>query len=249
MLMMSISGSSAARRRESWIRCSLAFCGSTCTSILKSLVLQFFATLAWPPASGLMYHVNVSPELAPAEQAASSPEAVSRATDAARPRRNPFMRPPSEKWPTSHVVLCVAVVKARGLAPPRTGDAGACGRRPRCEADCTVEVDMSDVHAPDDLPYEDSKQGAWADVLGTLAGVLLLVSSGFWLLQGLAAVADDEFYANGTEYLYKINVTAWGWFHVVMAVVTCVVSIGILMRRSWGQALGVVVVVVSMITN
>jgi len=117
------------------------------------------------------------------------------------------------------------------------------------KSDCTVEVDMSDVHAPDDLPYEDSKQGAWADVLGTLAGVLLLMSSGFWLLQGLAAVADDEFYANGTEYLYKINVTAWGWFHVVMAVVTCVVSIGILLRRSWGQALGVVVVVVSMITN
>ena len=75
------------------------------------------------------------------------------------------------------------------------------------------------------------------------------MSSGFWLLQGVAAVADDEFYANGTEYLYKINVTAWEWFHVVMALITCVVSIGILMRRSWGQVLGIVVVVVSMITN
>ena len=34
-----------------------------------------------------------------------------------------------------------------------------------------------------------------------------------------------------------------------MAVITFVVSIGILLRRSWGQVLGVVVVVVSMITN
>ena len=54
-----------------------------------------------------------------------------------------------------------------------------------------------------ELPYEDSTKGAWADVLGTLAGVLLLMSSGFWLLQGLAAVANDEFYAEGTEYLYR----------------------------------------------
>ena len=33
------------------------------------------------------------------------------------------------------------------------------------------------------------------------------------------------------------------------AVITFVVSIGILLRRGWGQVLGVVVVVVSMITN
>jgi hypothetical protein len=34
-----------------------------------------------------------------------------------------------------------------------------------------------------------------------------------------------------------------------MAAVTCVVSIGILMRRSWGQLAGMVVVSVSMISN
>ena len=108
---------------------------------------------------------------------------------------------------------------------------------------------MGDVHATEDLPYEHSTKGTAADVLGTLAGVLLLISSGFWMLQGLAAVADDEFYAEGTEYLYRFDVQAWGWFHIVMAVITCVVSIGILMRRSWGQLAGMVVVSVSMISN
>ena len=41
-----------------------------------------------------MYQVRVSPELAPAEQAASSPEAVISAADAARLRRTRSMRPP-----------------------------------------------------------------------------------------------------------------------------------------------------------
>ena len=58
MLMMSMPESSAASRRASWIRCSLASWGSTCVLILYLSVLQFAATFACPPESGLMYQVN-----------------------------------------------------------------------------------------------------------------------------------------------------------------------------------------------
>src|SRR5690242_8817980 len=87
MLMMSMPESWAASRRASWIRCSLASCGSTCVVIVYLLVLQFAATFACPPASGLMYQYSVSVVLALAEQAASSPAALSAAAVAATPRR------------------------------------------------------------------------------------------------------------------------------------------------------------------
>src|SRR3954465_1837300 len=63
MLMMSMPESCAASRRASWIRCSLASWGSTCVVILYLSVLQFAATLACPPESGLMYQVScVTPD-------------------------------------------------------------------------------------------------------------------------------------------------------------------------------------------
>src|SRR3954452_24869132 len=60
MLMMSMPESLAASRRASWIRCSLASWGSTCVVIVYWSVLQFEATFACPPASGLMYQTRVS---------------------------------------------------------------------------------------------------------------------------------------------------------------------------------------------
>src|SRR3954447_11667265 len=74
MLMMSMPESSAANRRASWIRCSLASCGSTWVVIVYlpfESSEQFWATFAWPPASGLMYQMSFGfPESALAEQAA-----------------------------------------------------------------------------------------------------------------------------------------------------------------------------------
>jgi hypothetical protein len=94
-----------------------------------------------------------------------------------------------------------------------------------------------------------SGKGGLADVTATFAGVLLMLASFFDILQGASAVHDDELFAAGTEYLYKIDVTAWGWTHIVIGVIGVVVSIGILMRKSWGQLTGMVVAGLSILTN
>jgi hypothetical protein len=100
---------------------------------------------------------------------------------------------------------------------------------------------------PSDEDY--SGKGGLADVTATFAGVLLMLASLFDILQGLSAVHDDDLYAAGTEYLYKLNVTAWGWLHIVIGLVGVAVSIGILMRKRWGQVVGMVVASISILTN
>ena len=61
-LIRSIEGSSAASRRTSCSRCWSASLGRICVSMRKApsdSSPHFFANSAWPPLSGLMYHVNV----------------------------------------------------------------------------------------------------------------------------------------------------------------------------------------------
>lgn len=80
-------------------------------------------------------------------------------------------------------------------------------------------------------------------------GVLLLIVSAFDVLQGGSAVANDALYAAGSDYLYKFDMTAWGWVHIILGVLGMAIAVGILLRATWGQITGIMVASLSMLTN
>ena len=43
------------------------------------------------------------------------------------------------------------------------------------------------------------------------AAVMMMLTGGFEILQGLSAIIKKHFYVVGSDYVYKINVTTWGW--------------------------------------
>ncbi|MGB0100810.1 MAG: hypothetical protein WBP61_11070 [Nocardioides sp.] len=94
-----------------------------------------------------------------------------------------------------------------------------------------------------------SGRGAMADAGGAFAGVVLIVSAVMGTMQGLAAIANPDFYVAGSDYLFRFTPTAWGWLHLGLAVITIVIAIGILTRKSWGQIAGVIIAGVSMLTH
>jgi hypothetical protein len=97
--------------------------------------------------------------------------------------------------------------------------------------------------------FDDSTRGSVVDVTATFAGVLLIVAAGFDMLQGVAAIANDDLYAAGTEYLYKLDMTVWGTVHLVIGLLSLVVAIGILRRTGWGQVSGMIIAGLAMLTN
>jgi hypothetical protein len=94
-----------------------------------------------------------------------------------------------------------------------------------------------------------STKGTVADVTATFAGVLLIVTALFDILQGASAIANDDLFSQGSDYLYQFDMTVWGWVHVVLGAISIVVAVGILMRKGWGQMLGVIVSGLGMLTN
>jgi hypothetical protein len=96
---------------------------------------------------------------------------------------------------------------------------------------------------------DDSNKGMVADITSVLAGSLLLMTALFDILQGLSAIAKDDVYAAGTDYLYRFDTTTWGWVHLVIGVLALAVAIGILAHASWGQVTGLIVAGLVMLTN
>jgi hypothetical protein len=80
----------------------------------------------------------------------------------------------------------------------------------------------------------------------TFAGVIALVAGGYNALSGIAALADDDTLADrATEVLYGIDLTAWGWFWLIVGVVQLVTGVLILGRNLWGLWLGVAIASIS----
>jgi hypothetical protein len=57
---------------------------------------------------------------------------------------------------------------------------------------------------------------------------------------GIAALADDDtLAAQAQEVLYGIDLTAWGWFWLIVGIVQLITGVLILQRNTWGFWLGV----------
>ncbi|HEU5036447.1 MAG TPA: hypothetical protein VFT70_05545 [Nocardioides sp.] len=94
-----------------------------------------------------------------------------------------------------------------------------------------------------------STKGTVADFAASFAGVLLIVTALLDILQGMSAIANDDLYAKGSDYLYKFDMTAWGWVHLVLGVIALAIAIGILRRTGWGQLGGMIIAGLGILTN
>jgi hypothetical protein len=74
----------------------------------------------------------------------------------------------------------------------------------------------------------------------TFAGIAALVAGAYNALSGIAALSDDDtLAAQAKEVLYGLDLTAWGWFWLIVGVVQLVTGVLILQRNMAGLWLGV----------
>jgi hypothetical protein len=74
----------------------------------------------------------------------------------------------------------------------------------------------------------------------TFAGVMAVIAGGYNALSGIAALSDDDtLVAQAREVLYGIDLTAWGWFWLIVGVAQIITGVLIFQRSTWGFWLGV----------
>jgi hypothetical protein len=83
-----------------------------------------------------------------------------------------------------------------------------------------------------------------------LAGVLLLLMGFFHILLAFVAlVGNNEDVMVHSHYAYEMNVTTWGWIHLVTGVAAVVIGIGLFLGWRWAYVLGLVVAFMSALDN
>jgi hypothetical protein len=110
----------------------------------------------------------------------------------------------------------------------------------------TAASASSEPLAPEPI---QSTRASWAFGVVTFAGVTLLTLAFFEILQAIAAIAEDEVFVAGVNYTYAIDLTEWGWIHLVLGLIGVAIGIGLLAGQAWARVAGIVVAVVVALAN
>ncbi|MEE2058394.1 DUF7144 family membrane protein [Rhodococcus artemisiae] len=97
---------------------------------------------------------------------------------------------------------------------------------------------------------EDSsaKQGI-AAVTSMTAAIVMVTVGVIQLFQGIAAVAENEMFVVGVEYIYKFDLSAWGWIHIVLGVLVIVVGLALLTGAGWARMAAIVIGALVILAN
>ncbi|TFV99056.1 DUF7144 family membrane protein [Leifsonia flava] len=94
---------------------------------------------------------------------------------------------------------------------------------------------------------EVSKSTGWVGWIG-FAGIILLLSGVFSLIQGFVALVGSNYYyavENGTLFLFDL--TGWGWWNLIIGAVLVLTGIALFTGATWARVLAIIVASLSAI--
>jgi hypothetical protein len=71
----------------------------------------------------------------------------------------------------------------------------------------------------------------------------------FHAVAGLVALLDDGFYVVAQNYTFDIDVTGWGWIHLIGGTLVAAAGLGIFAGATWARIVGITLAMLSAIIN
>jgi hypothetical protein len=91
-------------------------------------------------------------------------------------------------------------------------------------------------------PYDTTKEpSGWAVGWTAFAAVMMIVGGVWWVVAGIVALVNDNFFVVTENYVFKFNVTTWGWIHLLIGILVFIAGLGVFMGATWARVVGVIV--------
>jgi hypothetical protein len=89
----------------------------------------------------------------------------------------------------------------------------------------------------------------WAVAGATFAATMMVLIGSFQFIAGLAAVINDDFYVVAQNYAFDLDVSGWGWIHLIMGVLLAVAGFFLFAGRAWAAVFAIVLAGLSALVN
>jgi hypothetical protein len=81
------------------------------------------------------------------------------------------------------------------------------------------------------------------------AATMLVMVGVFQAIAGIVAIANDDFYVVARNYTFDIDVSAWGWIHLILGVLVALSGFYLFARRAWAAIVALTLAMLSAIAN
>jgi hypothetical protein len=81
------------------------------------------------------------------------------------------------------------------------------------------------------------------------AGIMMIMMGTFHAMAGFVAILENELYVTTPNYLFQLDVTTWGWVHLVFGALVLIAGFGLFTGAVWARTIGVILAVLSAIAN
>jgi hypothetical protein len=71
----------------------------------------------------------------------------------------------------------------------------------------------------------------------------------FHAVAGVVALVDDQFYVVAENYTFELDVTGWGWIHLIAGIVVALGGVAVFSGATWARILGIALACVSALAN
>ena len=89
----------------------------------------------------------------------------------------------------------------------------------------------------------------WAVGGITFAGTMLILIGMFQVIDGIAAIANDEFFLVGQNYTFNLDTSAWGWIHLLLGIGLIIAGWSIFAGRTWAAVVPLTLAMLSAVAN
>ena len=97
--------------------------------------------------------------------------------------------------------------------------------------------------------HPPSARSGFAVGVTATAAIFLILGGLAHAFQGFVAIAQNEFYATTQNWIFKFDVTTWGWIHLLLGIIAVFAGVGLFSGRVWARTFGVIVAGISIIVN
>ncbi|WP_033218155.1 DUF7144 family membrane protein [Kitasatospora phosalacinea] len=81
------------------------------------------------------------------------------------------------------------------------------------------------------------------------AGVIMLVSGILEVFRGIMAIAEDDVFVTTPRYVFRFDLTSWGWIHLVIGALVALVGFFVIKGAAWARIIGIFLVSLGLIGN
>lgn len=83
----------------------------------------------------------------------------------------------------------------------------------------------------------------------TFAAVILVVAGILDLFRGIMGIAKDNVFVATPRYVFRFDLTAWGWIHLIFGVIAIVVGFSLFQAALWSRIAGIIIAGLLLIAN